>query len=168
MPFDSKTKKSKYSKEYTSRPEVAERRRRNFAAWRQRNKEHIAAVGAKRRLEKRAQILVANARSRARSIGIPFDLDAYIEKIQHRLDLGVCEVTGEPFDITPGRTFASPSIDRIDPSKGYIYSNIRVVLFMVNTALGNWGEDVLRQVMTNWLDRTLSVSRRRKRLSKRI
>jgi hypothetical protein len=169
VPFDSKSKKAQYAKDYTARPEIAERRRKNFAVWREQNKERITALDAKRRLEKRAQILVANARCRARAIDVAFDLDKHTPEIQQRLDLGVCELTGEPFDFSPGRTFASPSIDRIDPAKGYTYSNIRVVLFMVNTALGNWGEDVLRRVMTRWIERTATASlqARRRGSSKR-
>ena len=162
----SMTRKKEYQVEYCARPEIAERRRANFKRWKESNQPHVSAQAAKRRLEKRAMILVANARDRARKRKLPFDLDAHIPEIQARLDLGVCEMTGEPFDFTPGRKFNSPSIDRVVPSAGYIYGNIRVVLYLMNCAMGNWGEEALLRVAGKWTAMQ-SVSRRRKRSLKR-
>lgn len=145
--------KRAYDRAYASRPEVKARRAALFAAWRDANKGALLEREAKRRREKRGQTLVATVRTRARKRGLAFDLDEYIAAIQARIDLGHCELTGQPFDLSPGRRFNSPSIDRIDPSIGYTYANIRIVLNLVNAALGDWGEEPLRAVMTAWLQR---------------
>ena len=57
-----------------------------------------------------------------------------------------CEVTGIPFndEMVPGckrRPFI-PSIDRINPKEPYRFENCRLVCWVVNRALGDWGDDV--------------------------
>lgn len=138
-------------REYASRPEVKARRQKVYAAWSAANRDRLLAKEADRRLAKRGSVLVATVRTRARKRNLAFDLDAHVADIQARIDRGVCELTGAPFDLSPGRKFNSPSIDRINSSLGYTYDNIRIVLNLVNAALGDWGEDTLRQVMTEWL-----------------
>lgn len=95
-------------------------------------------------LEGRAKTLLSSARRRS-SLG-EFDLDEewFIEKLKN----GVCEITGIPFDFSKptgtSKNPYSPSIDRIDPSKGYCKRNCRVVLWQVNLALGEMlDKDVL-------------------------
>lgn len=126
------------------------------------NKVRRAAGEARRRLEKRAQCLVANARTRARKRGLYFDLDGAVEHIQARIDRGCCEMTGTPFDLSPGRKFNSPSIDRIDPKQGYTLSNIRIVCHAMNAAMGDWGEGPVWVMFENW-KATPSRPRSRKR-----
>lgn len=101
-------------------------------------------------MEKRATLLVSNARIRARKRKMPFDLDQHIDDIQARIDRGVCEVTGFPFNLKDGLTFDSPSLDRIDSKQGYLIENIRVVLHCMNSAMGSWGEEKLWEVMLVW------------------
>lgn len=36
----------------------------------------------------------------------------------------------------------TPSLDRIKPELGYIKSNVRLICFGLNAALGNWGEEI--------------------------
>jgi hypothetical protein len=50
-------------------------------------------------------------------------------------------------------TFDSPSIDRITPEKGYVYTNVRVISRLMNCALGDWGEETLAAAMLGWLAR---------------
>lgn len=121
------------------------------ARWRSENREHLRARGAERSLKKRAKIAVAQARTRSRKSGVPCDLDGHIDEIQARMDAGVCELSGLKFDMSPGRTFRSPSLDRKAPSLGYVYSNLRVVCFGMNTALGNWGDDAFRLIAEGFL-----------------
>jgi hypothetical protein len=56
------------------------------------------------------------------------------------LQTGKCQLTGLPFDFTQPHTTSqnpyAPSIDRIDSQKGYTKDNVRVVLNLVNAALG--------------------------------
>lgn len=123
------------------------------AQWRAANAEHLKTREAKRRLEKRAMCLVATCRTRAQRRGIEFDLDTHVGALQARIDAGRCEVTGWPFSLSPGRNYDSPSLDRIDAKRGYVYDNTRVVLNLVNVAMGDWGENVLANVMRSWLSR---------------
>jgi len=140
-----------------------DRLRAKQAEWAGKNREHLKRRGEKRRLEKRAMCLVAHARIRARRLQLPFDLDQYIPELQKRIDLGVCELTGFPFDLKGGkRQYASPSIDRIEPCLGYTFPNVRVICYGMNAALGNWGEDALMQMIESWLA-TRSASRSRRR-----
>lgn len=62
-------------------------------------------------------------------------------------------MTGIPFVIQNGRSAYGPSIDRIDPKKGYVYTNIRIVLDIMNVAMNAFGEETLRDVMSEWLKR---------------
>lgn len=67
------------------------------------------------------------------------------EWILEKLSKGVCEVTGLPFTYgLQARNPWSPSLDRIDPSKGYTLENTRVVLWIYNAAKNVFSdEDVL-------------------------
>lgn len=91
----------------------------------------------------RGKILSADAKQRAKRKGMPFTLtEADIERIDKTATDGVCEMTGLPFDLTGGRTWNSPSLDRIDPQRGYEPGNVRVVLLGLNQAMGDWGIDI--------------------------
>lgn len=91
----------------------------------------------------RAKDLIRHAKRRAEQKGVPFDLDDYENEIQARINLGTCELTGFRFNLDCGRTWDSPSLDRINPTEGYVFSNIRVVCHAVNSAMGDWGENTL-------------------------
>lgn len=73
--------------------------------------------------------------------------DESFNAIIRRAD-GRCEVTGIPFsfDVLPNsaRRPWIPSLDRKDSSKGYTADNTRIVCWAANSALGEWGEEVLR------------------------
>lgn len=60
-------------------------------------------------------------------------------------------MTELPLKVEGGRTWDSPSLDRVEPSKGYVYSNIRIISFGMNSALNNWGEETLEVMVTAWL-----------------
>lgn len=105
--------------------------------------------------QNRAKYLIGECRRRSAKRGWDFDLDRHVEDIQERINAGLCELTGYPLHLEPrmGRHFDSPSIDRIDPEKGYIYTNIRVTCFAANAMLGNWGEERALAVIRSWLEK---------------
>lgn len=99
-----------------------------------------------RRLTKRADQLIRSIKSRSKKRGLACDLGQHIADIQARIDAGFCELSGLPFDIILGVSPFAPSIDKIDPNGGYLYSNIRVVCHSVNCALGYWGVETLLSI----------------------
>lgn len=75
-----------------------------------------------------------------------------IEWIVEKLNRGVCEYTGLPFDLNPDPNFNSnpyaPSLDRIDPKiKDYSPENTRVVLTCVNKALNEYGGEAVLPIL---------------------
>ena len=125
-------------------------RNKRGKAWAENNKEYLLAREAKRRLERRGQCLISNARMRAKKRGLVFNLDAHCAEIQRRINGGHCEITGTPFDLSPGRKFNSPSIDRINPREGYVIGNVRVVCHAMNAAMGDWGEEPVWKMFQSW------------------
>lgn len=100
-----------------------------------------------RRLTHRGHYLVTAAKQRAKTKKVSFDLDRHLDNIQARIDAGFCEITGIPFDLIPKQGWNSPSLDRIDPKKGYILSNVRVVLFSLNIMMHDWGLETVKKIM---------------------
>lgn len=82
----------------------------------------------------RARRIVRSSKQSAKSRGLAFDIDE--SDIIKALELGVCQVTGMDLNMTtldkanPWR----PSIDRIDPAKGYVRGNVRIVVWLYNAA----------------------------------
>ena len=110
------------------------------------------------RRRNRARDLMRHARMRAHKKGLPFNLDRFLPDLQRRIDVGLCEISGLPFNLDGGRTWDSPSFDRIDPEKGYIYENIRVVLHAANSAMGDWGDAKMLEIARAILARRQAAS----------
>lgn len=110
--------------------------------------ERDRAYQAKYRLTHRAKTLIRHAKRRASKMNVRFDLDQHIAELQRRIDIGVCELTKIPFNLKAIRSWDSPSLDRIKPENGYVLENVRVVCLAINCALGNWGKEVLLQVVS--------------------
>lgn len=92
------------------------------------------------------------AKQRAEQLGLPFDLHEHADDMKKRISALKCELTGLPLKVNGGRRqFNSVSIDRIDPSAGYVYENVRVIAWSLNAAFGNWGEDAFSAVAEAWL-----------------
>lgn len=147
------------------RPICKKCQRQYEMSWRSSSKEQRAKT-RKRRVEKeksyrqiydainRGRLLVMQAKRRSQAKEIPCDLHNFIPEIEARVQRGVCELTGLSFNFhSKGTSWNSPSLDRIDPKKGYTHSNIRIVCFAMNAAMGNWGSDTLRMIMSVWLGR---------------
>ena len=72
--------------------------------------------------------------------------------IKDQLMIGKCAVSGLLFDLSSiGRSPYSPSIDRIDNTKGYIPENCRLILWALNAAFSNWGEQEMKLIVKQWL-----------------
>ena len=82
----------------------------------------------------RASGLLSGAKKRAQKAGLEFSLD--LDWVAERVGRGVCEASGLPFNLVTGRDPFAPSLDRIDPTKGYIKDNVQVVVWCYNSAKG--------------------------------
>jgi hypothetical protein len=104
---------------------------------------HREAAFAVMPVEARSSRMMKTSARASKIRGRPFTLTK--QWIIERMERGVCELTGLPFDLSlgtgrSGRTSPfAPSIDRIDCSRGYEPGNCRMVLYAMNTALGDWG-----------------------------
>jgi hypothetical protein len=103
-------------------------------------------TGEKYRESAKAKIalLLRMAKKRSERNGWEFDLTK--EWITERIQRNTCELSGQSFmfkNTTHNTHFNpySPSIDRIDSSKGYTKDNCRVVLACINMGIGEWGLD---------------------------
>ena len=138
----------------------AERRAAYKKEWARKNREHCNAKSREWRLnnpekrklvvkaykdankQKSQQYILDNyswyifnaARTRARVHGIEFDLtkeDIIIPEVCPYLDVPITRIQGQ------GRQDYNPSLDRIDPTKGYIKSNIEVISDKANRMKNN-------------------------------
>jgi hypothetical protein len=70
--------------------------------------------------------------------------------VVHGVLTGFCEATGLKFDLAlKGKRLGalSPSLDKIDPNKGYVNGNVRIVCWLFNRAKGDGSDaDVLMLV----------------------
>lgn len=121
--------------------------REQMKRWRKANPERTVAKAAEHSsklhlsLRGRAMELWRAAKTRAAKRGHAFDLD--LDWVIVRLQ-GTCELTGLPFEISArgsGRGSRSASIDRRDSTQGYVKANCRLIVWGINAALHNWGED---------------------------
>ena len=115
--------------------------------WRAANPERDKANRRAHDLRHPESRMLANAKNRATSKGWNFDLTP--AWAQEKLQKGICEVTGIPFDFERGTVNAHnpfrPSIDRRDTSLGYTQDNCQMVVVAYNQAKGTWShEDVLK------------------------
>lgn len=88
----------------------------------------------------RAGRLIQDAKTRG-------DCTLSLDWVSERIAKGFCEITGMPFDLNGSGSppnCLTPSLDRVDPSKGYHEDNVKVVAWIYNRAKGpNTLEDVL-------------------------
>ena len=93
--------------------------------------------------------MVRHARSRAKKKNLPFDIDLdYIRSMvpSH------CPIFGMPLEWSLRRGSEqvplpnSPSLDRIDPSKGYVKGNVWIISYRANQIKSNASHDELKRV----------------------
>ena len=109
-------------------------------------KEQAAKTHAIYRTKKRAKVLCNLARFRAKEKGIAYELHSHEQEIQEIIDQGTCQLTGIPFNLEGGKTWDSPSLDRIDNSLGYTRENTRAVLYCVNIMANLWGPNKILEI----------------------
>jgi hypothetical protein len=94
--------------------------------------------------------LFDQTKARAKALGVEFSIT--LEDLTQLATLadGRCQITKIPFEIRfvegERRRPWAPSLDQIDPGKGYTVANCRLVCVAVNLAMQNWGVDVLLRI----------------------
>jgi len=94
------------------------------------------------------ETVTAGCRARAKRKGIPCDIDTTFIYDLLKQQNGLCAVTKIPLSSSKTNNGVSNpntvSIDRIDPSLGYVKTNVRLVTYMYNSCKGPWTDrDVL-------------------------
>ena len=118
-------------------------------------KEYRKKIANKRHLSPhyRAQTLYWAAHRSARKHGIPFVLD--VEWIEKKLIAGVCEVSGIPFAFKSLNTKRGgvgsqnpfgPTLDRTMIHKGYLKSNVKVVIWMYHAGKQSVSHETVMQL----------------------
>jgi hypothetical protein len=124
-------------------------RREYYKEWRNTNKEHVknyrehkyedyALHMGQERMNKPDRFLLSRAKSRAKKKGLEFNID--ITDIDVPI---ICPILGIPIikeykkGTKGGPSPNSPSLDRIDNSKGYVKGNVRVISHKANTMKHN-------------------------------
>ena len=117
-------------------------------------------------IDNRAYRIYDSARRRSKSKNIDFAIE--LADIKERLENGHCEVSGIPFFIgNTNESFKihpfSPSLDRIDNSKGYLPDNIKLVCFIYNVGKNRYELDIFNKFVYyyynhNHLDKTNYVN----------
>jgi hypothetical protein len=89
----------------------------------------------------RACRLVRHAQTRADLMGIPFDLTwQYVESVFPE----TCPYLGLSLSFGVGiQHAASPSLDRVEPAKGYVQGNVEVISYLANAMKSNATPDQL-------------------------
>ena len=116
--------------------------------YREENKEEIKEKGKKyyrRKLENR---LLNAARARAKAKNMEFNLDVSDIQVPE-----LCPLLNIPIFVNEGKKKArpnSPSLDRIDSSKGYVKGNVWVISLKANTIKSNASLDELKMLTKNF------------------
>ena len=126
----------------------------NKKAYRDKNKDKIYARVKAWRLKYPHRVLTNGARQRAIKRGLEFNIEAVDVEIPK-----TCPILDIPIikhicvDVRSGPHNNSPSIDRIDNTKGYIKGNIQVISHKANTMKANATPDELIK-FAKWILRT--------------
>lgn len=144
---------------YIEEPSFKEKRIQRYRKYieqdglREKNRERGAAFY--RSLRGRAMTLLKSTQRRSVNYAEKNDLD--LEYILNKLEKGVCEATGIVFDFDrPKSTIKnpySPSVDRIDSSKGYTRENTQIVIWQYNLMKGELTEQELLELCHKVIER---------------
>ena len=105
-----------------------DKKKEGQARWREANRQYLREAAQKYRLANPNRSLHAQAKHRARKLGLDFSID--VEDIAVPAE---CPVLGIELVMSLGKASDnSPSLDRIDNSKGYIQGNIKVISWKAN------------------------------------
>lgn len=94
------------------------------------------------------------SKRRAKKKNMPFDLtkEWIIQQLETQNHL--CALTQLPFLFEETENQLNPyapSLDRIDPNKGYTQDNVRIVCSIINLSLNEFGEETFKKICESYL-----------------
>lgn len=107
--------------------------------------------------------LATRAKRRAKKKGIAFDLTSTFLMRMWDAQSQTCAITSIPLIIPQERTGGkaspfSPSIDKIDPAKGYTEDNVRLVCYAANCCLHDYGAETFHLIANAYVNGILPAS----------
>jgi hypothetical protein len=118
-----------------------ERRKQYYAT----NRKKISKQRKRRKTENPEQYLWEAAKRRAKKRGLEFNIEVSDIVIPE-----VCQVLGLKLEQGNGKsTASSPSLDRIDSSKGYVKGNVRVISHRANLLKNNATVEELKLLLVD-------------------
>lgn len=121
----------------------------NVKEYRHKNKDLIKEKGKKYYRRKIENRLLNAAKARARSKNLEFNIDVSDIVVPQ-----FCPLLGIPVFINEGKKVCkpnSPSLDRIDSTKGYIKGNVWVISLKANTMKSNATLEEMKTLVNNWI-----------------
>lgn len=120
----------------------------NVKKYRDENREVIREKGREYYRRKHKNRLLNAARARAKKTGLAFDItENDFDMVDH------CPLLNIPLFIGEGRKSAkpnSPSMDRIDSTKGYVKGNVWIISYKANTMKSNSTLEEFLLLAANW------------------
>ncbi len=142
MPYKDIKKRRATQKAYREQNLDESRQTRN--EWRASNLETRRAYDSKYAKEHPEKVMLMRAKARAKKHGWEFSIEESDVVIPD-----VCPILGIPLQQLHGdNKSASPSLDRIDNTKGYVKGNVWVISWRANTLKNNATLDELEKLVT--------------------
>lgn len=86
-------------------------------------------------------IKLGKIKTRCSYKAIPYAVDTDHLEMLWNVQEGKCALSGMPMRLNGRLSFDSCSVDRIEPDKGYVAGNVRLLCSWVNAAKGTMGDD---------------------------
>lgn len=99
----------------------------------------------------RASYMLQHIGWEAKRKNVKFELT--LEWFKTRLESGLCELSGLPFDLESKKMKNSPSVDRKVAGGHYTPENCRMILYSLNAAISDVGEDYIINVFEHVIAR---------------
>jgi hypothetical protein len=141
--FDNKT----YQREYYQRNK--EKIRVRLSAWQKANPEKYREYHARTKKKNPAKFLWSRCKCRAASLGLAFDIEPSDLVLPE-----YCPYLGTPITVEHGKGNlpTAASVDRVDPTKGYVKGNVQIISRKANQMKQNASKEELVTFARNVLE----------------
>ncbi len=142
---------------YQKNPKYQENRKKRYENRSEESKIRNKEKGLEfyRSIRGRTLTLLKSAQRRSKNLSLDINVD--YDFIYSQVSGGVCAATGLAFDLDKPegsmKNPYAPSIDRVDPNKGYTKDNTRIVIWQYNLMKGEITDDELLKLCTLIVER---------------